>query len=462
MAKTISGIKKSPFRRRLALSMAGFGSSSRYAAGGLGNLLKSPAQRRDANRELLAREAERFVAELGKLKGAYVKIGQMLGIYGQYILPDPITEALQSLNDRTAEVRWSTMDRALKTSLGPRYKDFAVNHSALAAASLGQVHSAVYLPENRELCLKIQYPGMAKAIDSDFRDVVRVMRMARWLRGDRESEGLLEEVHTLLKLEIDYLREAAMGQRIRQLLQGDQRYLVPEIYGEFCSPTLLAMEFVDGHKFTSPTVTALPQAQRNAIAQAVLELFFQEIFHWRLMQTDPNFGNYLVVLDSGVPQLALLDFGAVREFDAGLMDALCQTIAGAVDRDLAATTAGLNQLGCFRPDQGEASKTTFAEFCFLLVEPFRPGDASTPRDAVNARGEYCWAKANLVKRAARLGATSALDRDFSVPPREFALITRKLSGVFGAMAALGAELNTSELLASYIARWRAAGSDAEN
>src|SRR5690606_34802486 len=244
MAKTISGIKKSPFRRRLALSMAGFGSSSRYAAGGLGNLLKSPAQRRDANRELLAREAERFVAELGKLKGAYVKIGQMLGIYGQYILPDPITEALQSLNDRTAEVRWSTMDRALKTSLGSRYKDFAVNHSALAAASLGQVHSAVYLPENRELCLKIQYPGMAKAIDSDFRDVVRVMRMARWLRGDRESEGLLEEVHTLLKLEIDYLREAAMGQRIRQLLQGDQRYLVPEIYGEFCSPTLLAMEFV--------------------------------------------------------------------------------------------------------------------------------------------------------------------------------------------------------------------------
>lgn len=450
MAKSISKIKTNPLSRRLSLSIAGFKSSSSYALGGLSNLLKSGEERQQANSALLAREARRFVHELGKLKGAYVKIGQMLGIYGEHILPPAVTTELQHLNDQTIHLSWPSINQKLNESLGTKRDQFIVDETPIAAASLAQVHKAKYVATGQTLCLKIQYPGVADAIDSDFRDVTRLLEVSRWLKKDKESRSVIEEIHHLLKEETDYEREAAMSQKIAALLAEDNRYLVPKVYSEFSSRELLAMDYVTGDKVNSPTLKTLPQRQRNALAKAVLDLFFKEIFQWHLMQTDPNFGNFLVTFDKNEPRLTLLDFGAVREFDPELMKTFCFTIAAAIEQNLEKTIDGLHKLRFIRQSQQQESKEKFARFCFLLVEPFNAQKGCAPDYVFNTKGEYCWGKSNLVRRAAKYAANAAISKDFVTPPPEFALITRKLSGVFSTLAALDAEFNAGPIIQPYL------------
>jgi len=450
MAKSISRIKTNPLSRRLSLSVAGFKSGSSYALGGLSNLLKSGEERQQANEALLAREARRFVHELGKLKGAYVKIGQMLGIYGEHILPSAVTTELQQLNDQTIHLSWSSINQKLNESLGAARDQFIVDEKPIAAASLAQVHKAIHVPSGQTLCLKIQYPGVADAIDSDFRDVIRLLELSRWLKKNKESGSVIEEIHRLLKEETDYCREAAMSQKISALLATDSRYLVPKVYSEFSNRDLLVMDYVTGDKVNSPALKSLPQEQRNALAKAVLDLFFKEIFQWHLMQTDPNFGNFLVTFDNKRPKLTLLDFGAVREFEPKLMQTFCLTIAAAIEQDLEKTIDGLYKLKFIRQSQQQESREKFAHFCFLLVEPFNAKKGSAPDYVFNAQGEYCWGKSNLVRRAAKYAANAAISKDFVTPPPEFALITRKLSGVFSTLAALDAEFNAGPIIQPYL------------
>lgn len=450
MAKSISKIKTSPLSRRLSLSMAGFKSGSSYALGGLSNLLKRGDDRQRANEALLAREAQRFSHELGKLKGAYVKIGQMLGIYGEHILPKAVTAELQRLNDQTIHLSWESIDQRLRDCLKEKRDHFDVEITPIAAASLAQVHRATHIATGKTLCLKIQYPGVADAIDSDFRDVITLLEFSRWLKKDKESASVIKDIHRLLKEETDYRREAEMSEQIADLLKDDERYLVPAVYSEYSTQQLLVMDYVIGDKVNSPALASLSQTKRNALAEAVLDLFFKEIFNWHLMQTDPNFGNYLVSFDGDNPRLTLLDFGAVRRFDPELMKTFCSTIGAAIDQDMAKTIAGLERLAFVRDSQRQDSREKFARFCFLLVEPFNAQKGGAPDYVFNARGQYCWGKSNLVRRAAKYAANAAISKDFITPPPEFALITRKLSGVFSTLAALNAELDARPIIQPYL------------
>ena len=454
MSKTFSKIKQNAYQRRLAVSLAGIKSGSRYAAGGVSTLFKHGDEKKAARNALLAREAMRFVEEISRLKGAYVKIGQMLAIYGEHVLPPELVAALKTLNDQGSHVDWPVMSAAIEAELGERYADFDIEPKAIAAASLAQVYKATHIASGKTVALKIQYPGVATSIESDFRDIVRLMELAKFIARDSSTGGVLSEVHSLLAAETDYAREAQMTQKMTDLLAGDARYLIPAVHHNYTTPRLLVLDYVDGDKLDSPAVASLSQKQRNALAKSVLDLFFREVFDWRLMQTDPNFGNYMINITDNGPQLTLLDFGAVRELDADFADAFAFTIAAAAEGDIEETIDGLDKLQCFKENQSESAKESFALFCLKLVEPFRHDDPSTPSYAINAHGEYRWAHANLVRRAAKLAATSALSTDFAMPPKEFALITRKLSGVFSAMSALNAELNTRKLLQTHVQAWR--------
>ena len=445
-----SSIRRGSFGRGLAVSVAGLRAGGAFA---LGSALDRLRGGEGNSSELLSREARRFTAELGRLKGSYVKIGQLLALLGEHFLPAPLTEALHDLDSQTHPLPWSELEDTVRAALGPRYADLEVNEEALAAASLAQVHRARCASTGRELVLKVQYPELAAVIDDDFDAVVRMLVLARWVRAGRELDEWMEDLRVQLHHEIDYERELAMTREARgRLTAASGPYYVPEVFESYSGDTVLALEYVEGRRVSDPAVAALPQARRNALGKAMLELFFLELYEWGVLQTDPNFGNYLIRSDEKRDQLVLLDFGSTMacddEFRRNFGNAIAAGQIG--DRDL--LIESLMGLGCLRSDATDFARDSFCDFCELLLEPLRE-PSRLPREYLNERGEYCWGRSRLMQRVGKQAAGSAATRHFATPSRDFAMIVRKLTGVFTFITVVNAEFNGHAMVHRYIDDW---------
>lgn len=451
--KPLTKLTQNALQRRLSVALAGAGSGARLLGSHAGSVFKNRDDKARVRRESLAHEARLFTRTLGELKGAYVKIGQMMAMYGEQFLPNEVSSALRELEHQTEPLDWSAIEPVINQELAAVIGDFHIETTALAAASLSQVHRATHHEDGQLLCIKVQYPGVAKTIDSDFKAVLQMLRLARWLPSGKEFELWLQDIKTMLKDEVDYHRESLMTTRVAELLAHDSRYLVPTVYPKWSSPTVLTMDFVQGHHVSEPCISKLSQRRRNHLAQAMLENFFLEVFEWGLMQTDPNYGNYLIQLrpDRHQPdKLVLLDFGAVRELPSDFMQALQTTILSAHLQDKEAVIKGAIALGCLRANQAESVKKSFADFCILLMEPFKRDHSDTPKYALNPAGQYNWHDSKLLTRVGKVGAKAILTDGFSSPPKEFALIARKLSGVFSFISELRAEFNATPFIEKYL------------
>ena len=215
------------------------------------------------------------------------------------------------------------------------------------------------------------------------------------------------------------------------------------------------MEYVPGKSVTDTSIARLSQARRNALAEAMLELFFYELYDWGWLQTDPNFGNYLVRAGQRgeCDELVLLDFGSVLDCSADFLFHLRHLIAAGLEGDEAGVIEGLVGLGCLQEDASQEARQLFAEFCLHLLEPLRPPER-LPADRLNRRGQYRWASSELMQRAGKKAAINTTSRHFVPPSRDFALIARKLTGVFTFISVLGAEFNGYGLVMSHVERWR--------
>ncbi|GHA08091.1 ABC transporter [Arenicella chitinivorans] len=412
------------------------------------SLFVAPENRAAFQAQALQREAERFVQQLGELKGAYVKIGQMLALYGEHLLPRPVTDALHTLEANTPPLAWDTV----ATQLGAGLEGLRIEPQPLAAASLSQVHRASAPRVRRPLCVKIQYPGIADTIEDDFRNVMQMLSLAQWVKSGRQLQDLTKELHTHLMSEVDYARELRVAGKFSRLLKSDARYCVPAYYPKWSSDRVLTMEYLSGVEVTDPAVQGLSQARRNRLAKHMLALFFHEVFDWGLMQTDPNFGNYKIMIDpeGENDRIALLDFGAVQVLDNRFCKALRTTITSAHRRDRQGTIDGLIALRCLRADDSPAVKQSFVSFCEFILEPFSQTADEWPKHAVSDEGNYLWRQSKLLTRAGKRGSDGMLVKGFVVPPPEFMLIVRKLTGVFTFVSTLDARMRCSELLQPYL------------
>lgn len=458
MSKKHRGLKANTLPRTLSVSLAGIRAGSALA-------VDSAVQRvtgRAEDSAFARREAQRFVHELGTLKGTYIKIGQMMALFGEQFLPGVLVEALRDLSDQTEPLHWDALETFVRDSLGERFSELEIDPEAIAAASLAQVHLAKVRATGEWICLKIQYPGLEQVIDSDFDAVVRMLLMARWVKAGRDLDDWLQSMREHLHNEIDYRREASftlqMGQRVAGIKCGTVRYDVPELHLEYCTDSVLAMEYIEGFSVADPDIMHLSLERRNALAQAMLELFFYELYEWGLLQTDPNFGNYLLRLEDrrkkhAEDELVLLDFGSVLECSDSFLHHLRNTIAAGQHQDVPALVDGLIGLGCLQEDASEEGRQMFADFCLHLLEPLRPPQ-QLPAEYLNENGEYCWAKSRLMRRAGTRAAASTTSRHFTTPSRDFALIARKLTGLFNFIAVLEAQFNAYDMIEAHIQGWR--------
>ena len=451
---TVSRIKTGSFERRLSLTKAGLFAGTRMATHMATNLFSSKETRQARHREMLSKQAQYLVEELGKLKGSVVKIGQVMALYGEHFLPVEVTEALHTLEDQTTALEWPVIRAELEKELGTeRLAQLEVEEEPIGAASLGQVHRARRRSDGLELCLKVQYPGVADAIDSDLSAVTRLLKMARVVSFGPDFDEWLDEVRVMMHREANYDLEARTTDRFRRMLEDDPRLVVPRVLFEFSTSHVMATTYETGYSVTSPQVQGLSVQRRSELGKAALELFLRELFEWGEMQTDPNFGNYRVRLadDEGRPdRLVLLDFGAVQAYSEQFLRPVRDMIQASYERDLDRVVRGAVALRFTRGDWPIEVQRRFGEICMGVLEPLSRADSPKPDFALNERGAYRWRHSDLPNRIARQATRSAVSRYFRIPPREFVFLNRKLVGVYTLISVLGAEFNGQDILEKFL------------
>ncbi|XP_042324354.1 LOW QUALITY PROTEIN: atypical kinase COQ8A, mitochondrial [Sceloporus undulatus] len=274
--------------------------------------------------------AERIVRTLCKVRGAALKLGQMLSIQDDAFINPHLQKIFERVRQSADFMPLKQMMKTLNNDLGPNWRDKLefFEERPFAAASIGQVHLA-RLKNGKEVAMKIQYPGVAQSINSDVSNLMTVLSMSNVLPEGLFPEHLIEVLSRELALECDYKREAACAKKFRELLKDHPFFYVPAVVEELCSPHVLTTELVTG--FPLDQAEELSQEIRNEICHNILVLCLRELFEFRYMQTDPNWSNFFY--DPELHKVALLDFGATRGFDEEFTDVYIELIKAAANMD---------------------------------------------------------------------------------------------------------------------------------
>ncbi|MGJ4892543.1 ABC1 kinase family protein [Bradyrhizobium sp. HKCCYLRH3099] len=390
---------------------------------GLPELLLAPAQ------------AMRLASGLAGLRGAAMKLGQMLSLDPGLVLPREVAALLAQLQEAAPPMPPPQLERVLARAWGAgwraRFKSFEMR--PFAAASIGQVHRAETL-DGQRLAIKVQYPGVRASIDSDVENIAALLRLPGLLPREMDISPLLSAAKAQLHAEADYAAEAAQLRAFGDFLRDDPRFIVPAPVTALSTPEVLAMAFVDSRPIAS-LATAAP-AQRDAAMTALIELTLRELFVFGAMQTDPNPGNFRVTPDGG--RIVLLDFGAVRHIAPELQAAFRALLAAGLDADRAASRAAMQTIGYFDAATAPRHQDAIVEMFLRAMAPLRQ------------RGPYDFARQDLLAELRDRGLALGLDRDLMhVPPADTLFLHRKIGGLYLLATQLRAKVDCAACVAPY-------------
>ena len=452
--QSIDSLKTSGFDRRMSIAKTSLNIGRRWAGNSVSGMFLNKEARTARNQAFMEAQASYLASELGKLKGSVVKIGQMLAIYGEHILPPEITRALQTLNDDTATLTWPTIEQTLRQLLGEKLNELDVDPVPIGTASLAQVHRATVLATGEQVVLKIQYPGVADAINSDLALFKRLLKVSNIVPQTRALDAWFEEIRDLLHHEVDYEAEAATTERFYDRLSNDPRYIVPKINRNYSKKRLLCMSYEPGITVVSEALQLLPHERRSAIGQAAIEIMMQEIFVWGEMQTDPNFGNYLVRVSENtddIDKLVLLDFGAIRQFDSNLLTIARGLLRAGYHHNHQAMTLAMTGYDFF-DSMSDKVRSDIASLFLLATEPFSDPEKNDdiPTDCLDEQNRYIWANSKLHSRLSTKATRAMQSFEFNLPPKEFMFISRKFIGAYTFLTVLDAHTNPNTLVKPYL------------
>ncbi len=442
--KNLMSLRTRPFERNLALTRLGVGAGGRIVAHSVANLFRGEISRDKSDREFYQKQAEVLRDELGQLKGSVMKAGQMLSLYGQYFLPEEAVTVLSQLQDDTPAVDWSVVGPVLERALGAKkLAELDIDETPLAAASLGQAHRARRKSDGLELVIKIQYPGVADAIESDIKTLSRLIMMTRMAPKGLDLNPIFSELREMLHREVDYTAERGFTEAFSKRLAHDSRFAVPQVIEEYCSDTVITTTYESGVHVKHASVKNLSQARRNALGDAFIELFVTELFDWNMVQTDPHFGNYRIRVDEdGNDRIVLLDFGATRIFGNGFVGHYADVVRGGVEANSEQIVSGACGIGLMSRGFPDSVLEAFCKMCVMITEPFVGNDPErVSPELLTEDGAYRWGASDLPMRAGQLAAKNAFSKHFRVPPREIVFLHRRLSGVFIMLATLNAQVD---------------------
>jgi predicted unusual protein kinase regulating ubiquinone biosynthesis (AarF/ABC1/UbiB family) len=379
--------------------------------------------------------ALRFAESLSHMRGAALKLGQMLSMDVGLILPPAITEILAKLRDDAQPMPEAQVNTVLNTAWGPnwrsRFKRF--DTQPFAAASIGQVHRAT-LPDGRDLAVKVQYPGVRASIDSDLNNAATLMRMPGLLPRGMDISPLLQEAKRQLHAESDYVAEAAHLTRFGALLKGSNAFMLPEVHHDLSSSTVLAMSYIDSQPIES--LANAPQEIRDHLTTALIDLVLLELFEFGAMQTDPNPANFRFEPKSN--RVVVLDFGAVRNIAPETTADFRALMNAALDRNTAASRSAMQKIGYFDAKVAARHQALIVQIFETAMSPFRQ---ETPFD---------FGHTNLLERLRDMGFAMGSDQDLNhVPPAATLFLHRKIGGIYLLATKLKARVDLRTMLEKY-------------
>lgn len=449
----IDRIKSSVFSRSLSLAKITLQTGASIVQHGVTSTIKTKESKEESWKRLLLNQASLISSELGELKGSLMKAGQMLSMYGEHFLPAEANQILKSLQSNSIPLSWEAIEPTLKKNLSQEKLDLLdIDKEALASASMGQVHRARIKSSGENIVLKIQYPNVDRAIDSDLRALRTLLGTLKLLPKDINFDPIFAEVREMLIQETDYELEAKLTEDFFNLLRDDARYVVPKVIREFSSSKILATSYEQGLRVDDTLIQSLPQERRNKMALIFLDLYFREIFEWGVVQTDPHSGNYRIRINAqGEDQLVLFDFGATRAYDKDFIAPYRRMVKGSLLNNREVFLKAALDLRFIHDEDAPELKKLFEEFCLEMVEPFIAYD--DPRNLtgqIAPDGTYDWKNTDLPQRLSKKIFQIIRSHTWRTPPREILFLDRKTGGVFIFLSVLRAKIRGRDLLLKYL------------
>lgn len=380
--------------------------------------------------------AKRLADRLSRMRGAALKLGQLLSMETADWLPPELAQILARLRENADPMPRKQLLRALEEAWGPGWQTYfeTFEYQPFASASIGQVHRG-QLTTGEQLAIKVQYPGVADSIDSDVDNIASLIKASGLLPPHLEIDRLLNDAKAQLRAEVDYCLEADYLKRYGAFLADDERFQVPSVFDEWSGQHVLAMQYLDSEPLEQ--IADLPADQKNRLFAALVELSFRELFEFRLMQTDPNFANYRY--DRSSNALVLLDFGACRDISKAHSTAYLRLIRGALKQRREQMDRALLSLNLRSPELPEPLVGQLLDTVETACEPF----------LIDA--EFDFAATDLPRRLREQGLVMKDERQFwHTPPADLLFIHRKIGGLFLLGARLQAKVNLHQLAAPYL------------
>jgi predicted unusual protein kinase regulating ubiquinone biosynthesis (AarF/ABC1/UbiB family) len=425
--------------------MARFGTFGKLVGGVAGGMVAEGARRLASGDSISARDliltpgnVQRLTDRLSHLRGAAMKMGQMISLDAGDFLPDELSRILATLRDQANFMPTRQLDQVLKAEWGPDWrKQFRwFNPRPIAAASIGQVHKAL-TRDGEELAIKVQYPGVAKSIDSDVDNVMTLLKVAGFAPPELEMGKLMAAAKQQLHEEADYQREGAQMALYREKLADTPGFVVPRLHEGLTRGSILAMSFEDGVSIEE--LGNEPPERRDEVFARLIRLVARELFDFGVMQTDPNFANFRYRRETG--EIILLDFGACRPVDPAVANGYRKMLAAGLEGNAQDVLKATIEAGFMMPIVAEKHPERVGRMIDIVINEMR---ADAPFD---------FGDRAFIPLLRDEGYAIAQDKDtWAFPPIETLFVQRKVSGTALLGARLKAKVNirriTEEVLAS--------------
>lgn len=368
---------------------------------------------------------------IGELKGIPQKIGQLISIDATDFFPEDLKNKMSELQNKSKELDYDAIYNVLLNEIGFDKLESISNFSkkAIGNGSIGQVHTANF--QNELVVFKIQYPSIAKTIENDLLLLVPIAQTIELFKPrSKDFSILIKESSDMLKSELDFSLERKRMDLFRTYLKDDLQFRIPKTFDELSNSKIICMEFVDAPTLNDFISNEKDYSKRLRTGKALLKLFINEFFDYKMVQTDPNFSNYLIEKDGTI---TLLDFGAVKEFESEFVYLYFQLLDAAINKKKEVVLKLGEKFGLVSLQDSNEVQDKFYDFITLAMSCFR-------KDF----GEMNFKNEKLTKELSLRGWELWKKQRISAPNSNLLFLHRKLGGLFSILKKLELTFDLSE------------------